>query len=340
MATVPGIDVSYWQSGIDWPKVRATGQRFVFVKTTEGDFYKDPTFDDNWLGAKSAGLLRGAYHFFRANADGKKQAKKFIDYIKSTGDDGDLPPVLDLETHDGQKNDKIIARAKEWLDEVENTFGKRPIIYSGQYFLQDYFSEAGGGPPKWAKDYPLWLAQYPNNYSDGQQPSLPRGWFKWTFWQYSEKGKVNGVNDKVDLNVFNGTLEELYQFAGAKISTNTTSAVKKHTVAAGDTFESIANKYGVTVRELVSANLQLLKSGESLTIPAAVAIPSEGGSGSGTSTNGGGTSSAPARTHTIKSGDTLYAIAIKYGTTVAAIASANNISNPNQIKVGQVLVIP
>ena len=337
MATVPGIDVSYWNSGIDWPKVRATGQRFVFPKATEGDFYADPTFAANWSGAKSAGLLRGAYHFFRANVDGKKQAKKFIDYGEKTKDDGELPHVLDLETHDGQSNARIIARAKEWLDEVEAAFGKKPIIYSGQYFLQDHFSEAGGGPPKWAKDYPLWLAQYPNTYVDGQQPFLPRGWFSWTFWQYSEKGRLNGINANVDLNVFNGTLEELYKFAGAQITTQPTPEAKKHTVKAGDTFESIAIKYGVTVRELVSANLQLLKKGDSLKIPVAVAIPNEGGSGSG-SGDGGGTSSQV--THTVKTGDTLYAIAIRYNTTVAAIASLNSIANPNQIKVGQVLKIP
>ena len=147
MATVPGIDVSYWNAGIHWPKVRATGQRFVFIKATEGDSYSDPTFDDNWLGAKSAGLLRGAYHFFRANRDPKKQAMRFTDYVKSMNDAGELPPVLDLETHDNQNKEKIIARAKTWLDLVEAAFGKKPVIYSGQYFLQDYFSEAGGGPP-------------------------------------------------------------------------------------------------------------------------------------------------------------------------------------------------
>jgi GH25 family lysozyme M1 (1,4-beta-N-acetylmuramidase) len=337
MATVPGIDVSYWNSGIDWPKVRATGQRFVFAKATEGDFYADPSFAANWSGAKSAGLLRGAYHFFRANIDGKKQAKKHIDYVRKTRDNGELPPVLDLETHDGQSKARIISRAKDWLDEVEAAFGKKPIIYSGMYFLQDYFSEAGGGPPKWAKDYPLWLAQYPNTYVDGQQPFLPRGWFKWTFWQYSEKGRLNGINANVDLNVFNGTLEELYKFAGAKIVTQPTSEEKTHKVKAGDTFESIANKYGVTVRELVSANPQLLKSGDSLTIPAAVAIPNEGGSGSGSA---GGSGTSPQVTHKVKPGDTLYAIAIRYNTTVAAIASANNIPNPNNIKVGQDLVIP
>ncbi|GAB4459086.1 MAG: hypothetical protein OHK0041_23710 [Anaerolineales bacterium] len=337
MATVPGIDVSYWNAGIDWPKVRATGQRFVFAKATEGDFYADPTFPANWSGAKAAGLLRGAYHFFRPNVDGRKQAKKFIDYIKSTKDNGELPPALDLETHDGQTNARIIARAKDWLDEVEAAFGKKPIIYSGQYFLQDHFSEAGGGPPAWAKEYPLWLAQYPNVYMDGQQPYLPRGWFKWTFWQYSEKGRLNGINANVDLNVFNGTLEELYKFAGAQIVTETAPQEKTHTVKAGDTFESIAIKYGVTVRELVSANPQLLKSGDTLKVPVAVAIPSESGSGSG-STGGSGASSP--KTHTVKAGDTLYAIAIRYNTTVAAIAALNNISDPNKIKVGQVLQIP
>ena len=339
MATVPGIDVSYWDSGIDWPKVRATGQRFMFAKATEGDFYADPTFPTNWSGAKAAGLLRGAYHFFRCNVDPKKQAKKFIDYVKKTNDNGELPPVLDLESNDGQTKDKVISRAKTWLDEVEKAFGRKPIIYSGQYFLQDYFSEAGGGPPKWAKDYPLWLAQYPNTYVDGQQPYLPRGWFAWTIWQYSEKGKVNGINANVDMNVFNGTLEELYKFAKAEMTTpvDPEPVEKTHKVTAGDTFESIANKYGVTVRELVSANLQLLKTGDTLKIPVAVAIPNEGG---GDSSGGTTPTPVPQRTYTVKAGDTLYAIAIKHGTTVAEIASLNNISNPNRISVGQVLKIP
>jgi lysozyme len=63
--------------------VRAAGQRFVFAKTTEGEGYLDLTFDDNWRGAKPAGLLRGAYHFFQAAVDAKKQASKFINYVKS-----------------------------------------------------------------------------------------------------------------------------------------------------------------------------------------------------------------------------------------------------------------
>ena len=134
MATVPGIDVSYWNAGIDWPKVRATGQRYVFVKASEADYYRDSTFDDNWFGAKAAGLLRGAYHFYRCNVDAKKQADHFINYVKSFNDNGELPPVLDLETSDGQRREKIVPAVKIWLDRVEAAFGKKPIIYSGQYF--------------------------------------------------------------------------------------------------------------------------------------------------------------------------------------------------------------
>jgi len=339
MATVPGIDVSYWNAGIDWPKVRATGQRFVFVKASEADTYQDSTFDDNWFGAKSAGLLRGAYHFYRCNVDARKQADYFINYVKSFNDNGELPPVLDLETNDGQKREKIVPAVKIWLDRVESAFGKKPIIYSGYYFLQDYLSEAGGGPPMWAKEYPLWIAQYPNQYTPGMAPSLPRGWFNWTIWQYSKRGVVNGINADVDMDLFNGTLEDLYKFAGAKpvVATPSSEGPRKHKVVAGDTFESVAIKYGITVRELVSANPQLLKSGDQVSIPAAVAIPAESAASSG-STSGG--ASAQPRTYTIKSGDNLSAIAVKFGSTVAKIATANNITNINAISVGQVLVIP
>ena len=338
MATVPGIDVSYWASKIDWKKVRADGHRFMFTKATEGNFYADPTFDDNWLGAKEAGLLRGAYHFFRANVDPKSQAKKFIDYVRTMNDDGELPPVLDLETADGQPKNKVVSRAKVWLDEVENAFGKKPIIYSGQYFLQDYFSEANGLPPSWAKNYPLWLAQYPNNYVEGSsKPFLPRGWNEWVFWQYSEKGRVSGIVSSTDMNVFNGSLEELNRFAGIQGSTETpgpgpSKTSQKHTVVSGDTFESIANAYGMTVTDLLNENPQLLKVGDQLTVWGTSSVPDNSG--------GGTTTTTPQIKHTVVSGETLYGIAVKYGTTVDAIVKANNIVNPNLIDVGQVLIIP
>ena len=164
---------------------------------------------------------------------------------------------------------------------------------------------------------------------------MPRGWFSWNFWQYSESGRLNGINTKVNLDVFNGTLEDLYAFAGAQAQTQGPGS---HQVAAGDSFDSIANKYGVTVRELVSANPQLLKIGDKLTVPVPVAIPQE--SSSTTTPGSSGQPGATPRTYTVKRGDTLSGIAIRYGTTVAALATANNITNPNGLQIGQVLTIP
>lgn len=321
MTTVPGIDVSYWQSGIDWPKVRATGQRFCFVKTTEGESYTDPTFEDNWTGAKGGGFLRGAYCFFHPNQDATKQADRFLGVLKGVNDQGELPCILDLEVTDGVAKDKIITKAKTWLDQVEQAFGRKPMIYSGVSFLETNFSEVGGGPPAWTRDYALWLGWFPTQYTAGMSPLMPRGWFKWTFWQYHDKATLNGINAAVNLDLFSGTLDELYRFAGAPTPDQTP---KSHVVSAGDSFESIANKYGVTLGELVAANQQLLKIGDKLTIPVPVEVPA----------------GQPKRTYTVQPGDTLSAIAIKFGTTVPALVAENAILNPNMIQVGQVLSIP
>lgn len=336
MTTIPGIDVSYWKAGIDWPKVRATGQLFVFVKASEGETYTDPTFDDNWSGAKSVGMLRGAFCFFHPNQDPVKQANLFINTVKSRNDNGELPSVLDIERPDGQDNNTIINKAKTWLDSVEQAFGRKPIIYSGYFFLRDNFSVPGGGPPPWAKDYPLWIAQYPNQYNPSLSPLLPNGWFNWTFWQYSQTGTVNGVNTPVDMDEFNGSMNDLNAFAGLQTASQAPTP-SSHTVQPSDSLPGIASKYGITLHDLVNANPQLTQPGATLTIPASAPV---------SSTSSVGTVSAPAApagpraTYTVKPGDTLTAIAIRFGTTVAAIASANNISNPNLIQVGQVLNIP
>src|SRR5258708_1673538 len=173
MATVPGIDVSYWKSTIDWGKVHSAGRAFAFIKATEGETYNDPTFGPNWSGAKSAGVLRGAFCYFHPSQDAIKQASLFINAVTSTKDNGELPPVLDIEIPDGQDNNTILAKAKAWLDAVEQALGRKPIIYSGYFFLRDNLCSPGGAPPAWSGDYPLWIAQYPNQYSPGLMPSLP-----------------------------------------------------------------------------------------------------------------------------------------------------------------------
>jgi len=343
MAFVPGIDVSYWEGGIDWKKVRGDGVRYMFTKATEGEGYADPTLGDNWVGAKSVGILRGAYHFFHPNMNPVKQADHFINAVKKLNDNGELPPVLDLEVTDNIASNAIIDRAKSWLDRVEQQLKKRPIIYSSPGFLKYNFVVAGGGPPLWTKDYVLWIANY-----GVQQPFLPKGWLKWIFWQYSESGKVNGINSGVDLNWFNGTVDDLYNFAGANPPGATTYTVKQ-----GDTLQSIANQFGLSLSELVEANPQLIQANMVLKIPEAMAGSTTTDSGTTGGTSGGGTTDSGTtggtsgggttpteRTYTVKSGDTLSGIALKFGTTYGLIAQLNGIAPPYIIHPGQVLKIP
>lgn len=79
----------------------------------------------------------------------------------------------DLEVTDGIAKDKIIAKAKIWLDELEQTFGRKPIIYSGVSFLETNFSEVGGGPPAWTRDYALWIGWFPTQYTPGMSSLTP-----------------------------------------------------------------------------------------------------------------------------------------------------------------------
>lgn len=348
MAYIPGIDVSYWEGGIDWKKVRGDGIRYMFTKATEGEGYADPTLSENWSGAKSVGILRGAYHFFHPNMNPVKQADHFIQAVKKLNDNGELPPVLDMEVTDNQANQVIIDRAKTWLDRVQQGLGKRPIIYSGPGFLKYNFVVSGGGPPLWTKDYILWIANY-----GVSQPFLPKGWLKWTFWQYSEAGRINGINSAVDLDWFNGTVEELYEFANAQPPGATT-----YTVNQGDTLQSIADQFGLSLSELVEANPQLIQANMVLKIPEAIDVStptdsgttntgSTGGTSDGGTTDsgttggasGGGTTTTE-RTYTVKSGDTLSAIALKFGTTYGLIAQLNGIAPPYIIHPGQILKIP
>jgi len=107
-----------------------------------------------------------------------------------------------------------------------------------------------------------------------------------------------------------------------------------YTVKSGDTLYAIALQYGVTIQQIVSANnlanANLIRVGQVLTIP---------GTGTSTPTPPPSTPTA-GTTYTVKSGDTLYAIALRYGVTIQQIVSANNITNANLIRVGQVLTIP
>lgn len=220
---VRGIDVSRYQPKVDWAKVKAAGIAFAVPKASQSN-WADPMFATHWAGAKSAGLLRSAYHFFVPDMDPLKQAAA---YLKALGSDpGDLPPVLDVEAK--TTNPAQLAKdAEKWLAEVEKQLGKRAVVYTAAWYWNSTML-IGGKYPAWASERPLWVAAYPvkdgmpslEQIAQGKyKPLLPKGWDKCAFWQYSERGRVDGVANpdgkpaNVDLNVFEGTLDDLGKFA-------------------------------------------------------------------------------------------------------------------------------
>jgi lysozyme len=198
-----GIDVSFWQGQIDWPSVRQAGIAFSFAKATQGATYADPNLTANVTGAQKVGILAGAYHFFQFAASPQDQAKFFLSKISALS--LDLPPVLDYE--DATTINKVAAASaiKTWLDIVEAGTGHKPIIYTNANFWDTYI-----GSPAWATAYPLWIA----NWTAGAEPFKPKSWSSWLFWQFTNQGKIAGIQGNVDLDRCALTQEDLLKLMG------------------------------------------------------------------------------------------------------------------------------
>ena len=204
---IPGIDVSHWQREIDWSEVKRSGVKFAFIKATEFPDKRTSLFVDEELrknieGASANGIFWGAYHFFRTHIDPVIQAKV---YCETVGDFNSLPPVLDLEVA-GSKGERLNYKVRQFLDEAERITNKRPIIYSSGGFWRSYLANEKRSHTDWARAYPLWVAQYTTLWPTPLYP-----WAGWEFWQYTDKRKIPGVNTHVDLNWFNGSVEDLEQ---------------------------------------------------------------------------------------------------------------------------------
>jgi GH25 family lysozyme M1 (1,4-beta-N-acetylmuramidase) len=202
---IPGIDVSHWQREIDWSEVKRSGVKFAFLKATEfpdkrTSLFVDGEMQKNIEGASDNGIFWGAYHFFRTHIDPVIQAKV---YCETVGDFNSLPPVLDLEVA-GSKGERLNYKVRKFLDEAEKITNKRPIIYSSGGFWRSYLANEKRSHTDWARAYPLWVAQYTTLWPTPLYP-----WAGWEFWQYTDKGKIPGVITHVDLNWFNGSIEEL-----------------------------------------------------------------------------------------------------------------------------------
>jgi lysozyme len=191
---IHGIDVSHHQSYINWELVAENDLHFAFIKATEGVSLTDSLFCKNWEAAGKTILKKGAYHFFRPTVSASEQFDNFSMMVHL--EDGDLPPVLDVEVTDGISSDAIIANCQQWLQMVEEHYEVKPIIYTN---LKYYHKHLAGA----FLDYPIWIARY-----NDKLPYLDPG-KDWDFWQYGNRGLMDGIDGFVDFNVFNGTYQNL-----------------------------------------------------------------------------------------------------------------------------------
>ena len=190
---VRGLDISHWQGRIDWQRVKDAGYVFAYIKASEA-LGTDSMFRTNSLGARNAGVLWGAYHFLRP---GNTQAQ--VNHFLSLAQGADLPPALDVET-----TDNFVGQAEAWLQEVEAR-STAPIIYTRRSFWDSWLNPNMPQSRNLSSRYRLWVANY-----EREVPLLPRNWNAWLFWQYTDKGRVLGINSNVDLNYFSGPAEQLF----------------------------------------------------------------------------------------------------------------------------------
>ena len=196
--SIRGVDVSHHQGDINWEKLSrsAVGNEpisFVFIKATEGQDFLDENFNENFYEAREHGLIRGAYHYFKPNVSADKQAHYFLKQVHL--EEGDLPPVLDIEEVGNLTPEDLRKASLTWLKAVEKRYNVPPILYTNYKFKVDYLNT------KEFERYPYWIAHY---YVSSLTYKGP-----WKFWQHTDCGKVAGIKGKVDLNIYNGSMYDL-----------------------------------------------------------------------------------------------------------------------------------
>lgn len=317
MTYIIGIDVSQWQGEIDYVKVRNSGIEVVYIKSSEGQNFVDPYFEENYINAKANGLKVGFYHYLIARTEEEAilEARHFVRTI--SGKEINCKLAMDFESFGELSIQQINNISKIFLETVENLSNKKTIIYSDESNARNVFSK------ELAIYYPLWIAEYGVN-----EPGNNEKWANWEGWQFTDRGEISGINGNVDRDYFT---KEIF-LDDSSVIENPDKPIESQEyiyirVRKGETLSQIARNYNTTVEELVSLNgipnPNLIYINQLLKVPTKV---------TGENNN--------YIEYVVRRGDTLSKLAIEFGTTVNTLVILNNISNQNLIYVGQRIQIP
>jgi lysozyme len=195
--SVFGIDVSQYQADINWGKLTEEKLDFVIIRASAGKDKVDSKYIKNWNAAKDYKVIRGAYHYYRPDENSTDQAKFYIRNVKI--EEGDLPPILDIEKYSRvQSLTSLKNGLLNWLKIVEEHYDVTPILYT----YNNFYTTTLAKDSRFDK-YPVWIAWY---NIKGNPADLKKDWI---FWQFTDKGRLKGIEGDVDVNVFNGKLKDL-----------------------------------------------------------------------------------------------------------------------------------
>lgn len=187
---VHGIDLSHYQGDVFWEIVGANSKMaYVYLKATEGSTHIDENYERNIELAHRYGLKVGSYHFFRPKTELSKQLENFMSQCRPG--DQDLIPMIDIESTGGLKTDEFCDSLFKFLDLVEQAYRQKPLLYTYTNFYNKHLQGK-------IDEYQLMIAQY----SD-EKPILADD-RDYTMWQYTAKGRINGINTYVDKSRFMG----------------------------------------------------------------------------------------------------------------------------------------
>jgi len=204
---LPGIDVSGYQGDINWSDV-CPHIDFSYAKATEGTYYLNPDFANQYDGPYDCGVIRGAYAFANpADASGNADADYFVAHGGGWSSDGlTLPGALDIEynPYGDECYDLTQSQMVDWIADFVNEYAYKEGVYPVIYTTTDWWTTCTGNYGGFSNEDPLWVA----NYSASGGGTLPAGWGFYTFWQYADSGSLPG-----DQDVFNGAYSQLQAIA-------------------------------------------------------------------------------------------------------------------------------
>ncbi|MFJ3285518.1 lysozyme [Streptomyces sp. NPDC086669] len=206
-AQMEGVDVSSHQGDVAWPTLWSSGVKWAYVKATEGTYYTNPYFAQQYNGSYNVGMIRGAYHFATPDTtNGATQADYFVDHGGGWSRDGrTLPGVLDIEWNPygaacyGKSASGMVTWIRDFVNRYKARTGRDAVIYTAT----SWWKQCTGNSSAFATANPLWIARYATAVGE-----LPAGWSYHTMWQYTSTGPTVG-----DHNRFNGALDRVVALA-------------------------------------------------------------------------------------------------------------------------------